>query len=152
MSAAAFRQLLEEGDVTALVDTWAQLRPGMPRPETRDQAEIILHLARTATESVGLKYRAWSHRWLTERDLPSQLPDHLRPLAERMYPAIAEGVGISVRLGDNPLLKPAAAEIQSAMSDAVEDCYAESRTDVSFVRARMGEAKDRTMRALFGKT
>ena len=144
-----FRRLLEEGDVTALVDSWARLAPGMPQPDTRENAEIALHLARTVSVSVEFKYRAWSHRWLTERGLPSRLPDRLRPKAERLYPVIAEGVGISVNTKSDYLL-PALLEARGAMEYAVNDCYANGDTDPALVRARMREAKVKTLRALLG--
>lgn len=149
MSAAAFRALLEEGDVDGLCSAWGKLFPGMPLPETRDQAEIVMHRARTEAESVSLKARAWSHRWLTERGLPSGLPDQLRPLAERMYPVIAQAVGISVNFSAG-WMKPAAAQIERAMGDAVEEAFAEGQREPAFVSARMHEARVRTEKALFG--
>ena len=81
--------------------------------------------------------------------MPSHLPDDLKPKAERMYPRIAEGVGISVNVR-NPLLKPAATEVRKAMEDAVSDAYADGRTDPAFVTKRMQEARDKTWRALMG--
>ena len=150
MSGAAFRSLLEAGDVDALRGAWARVAPHLPQPESHEQAEIVMHHARTSSGSISFKARAWSHRWLSERDLPSGLPDGLRPPAERLYPRIAEAVGIAVK-ASNPYLKDAAAEVQQAMSDAVEDAYAGGRKDQIFVRARMEEAKARTYKALFGK-
>jgi hypothetical protein len=61
-------------------------------------------------ETVSFKARAWSHRWLTERALPSGLPDRLKPSAERVYSRVVEGVGISVNCR-NPVLKPAMIEV-----------------------------------------
>lgn len=149
MSAAAFRRLLEAGDVDGLVKAWAAVAPHLPRPETREQAEIAMHVARTAAISIEFRHRAWSHRWLTERDLPSHLPDDLKPKAERMYPRIVEGVGISVNVR-NPLLKPAAVEVRKAMEVAVEESFADGKKDPAFVTARMQEAREKTWRALMG--
>lgn len=149
MSALTFRNLLEAGDVEGLRASWSSLFSGMPQPETREQAEIAMHYARTQANSIALRARAYSHRWLTERDLLSGLPDVLRPSAERMYPVVAAAVGISVNT-HNPFLRPAMAEVQGSMENAVMDAYADGRTDPVFVTARMNEARDRTMRALFG--
>lgn len=149
MSAAAFRALLEAGDIRALRTAWGRVAAHLPQPESDEQAEIVMHHARTSSESISFEARAWSHRWLTERNLPSGLPDELKPPAERLYPRIAEAVGISVK-ASNPHLQAAAQEVQGAMAHAVEDAYAEGRTDPAFVKARMEEARQRTYKALFG--
>lgn len=151
MSAAAFRQLLEDGDVDALRAAWAQVMPGLPQPESREHAEVSMHHARTQTVSIPLRPRAYSHRWLTERGLPSGLPDPLRPMAERMYPVIAGAVGISVNTS-NEWLRPAMLEVRTAMEHAVEDCYADNETDPGYVRARMMEVREHTLRQLFGSS
>lgn len=140
---AEFRQLLEDGDVDGLLKAWARVAPHLPQPASRDQAEITMHMARTAAESIPMKARHYSHHWLLDRMLPSQLPP-------KDLPVIAEAVGISVNFGSK-LLEPAAREIQGAMEDAVNDCYANGETQVPFVRERMADARDRTIKALFGK-
>ncbi len=145
----AFRNLLEAGDVDGLRAHWADHAPKMPQPETAEQAEIVMHRARTEAASISLRARAYSHAWLCERSLPSGLPDDLKPKAERMFPIIVEAVGISVNTM-NPLMRPAMLEVRGAMEDAVNDAYADGRKDPAFVTARMTEARDRTMRALFG--
>lgn len=145
----AFRNLLEAGDVDGLRAYWAQHAPAMPQPETAEQAEIIMHRARTEAASITLRARAYSHAWLCERSLPSGLPDDLKPKAERMFPIIVEAVGISVNTM-NPLMRPAMLEVRGAMEDAVNDAFADGRKDPAFLKARMAEARDRTMRALFG--
>lgn len=108
-----------------------------------------MHIARTQAETVSFKARAWSHRWLTERGLPSHLPDRLKPSAERLYPRVVEGVGISVNTR-NPFLKPAMIEVRQSMEAVVADCYANGDTAPAIVRPRMMEARERTMRQLFG--
>jgi hypothetical protein len=148
MSAAEFRQALEAGDIAALRGLWATAAPHLPQPASDAQAEIVMHRARTETASITMRARAYSHRWLTERQLPSGLPDALRPKAERLFPIISEGVGIAVK-ARSPLFRSAAAEIQQAMSDAVADAYAAKRTDPAFLAERMREARDRTAKALF---
>lgn len=145
-----FRALLEKGDVQALRAAWASVMPGLPQPETFEQAEIVMHVARTQTASVALRARAYSHRWLTERGIPSQLPDSLKEKAERMYPVVVEGVGIFVRPSTNEFLRPVQMEVQRAMEDAVSDAYAERRTDPEFVRAQMAAARSKALRQLLG--
>lgn len=144
-----FRQLLEAGDVDALRSAWHRLMPHLPQLKTREEAEIAMHMARTGASTVTLRARAYSHRWLVERGHQSQLPDELKPKAERMYPVIVEGVGIFIETR-NDFLKPALLEVRGAMEDAVNDAYAEGRTEPSFVKARMEEARTKTMQLLFG--
>lgn len=151
MSALAFRNLLEIGDVEGLRAFYAQHCPAMPQPATSDQAEIVMHRARTEAESVTLRARAYSHCWLTERDLPSGLPDVLKPRAERMFPRVIESVGISVNFR-SPWMQGAEDEVRGSMEHAVLDAYADGKQgDPAFIKQRMAEAKTRTMRALFGR-
>lgn len=144
-----FRQLLEAGDVDGLRKVWAQCMPHLPQPQSREQAEIVMHRARTEAESLPFKHRAYSHRWLTERALPSGLPSGLQPRAEQVPAVITEGVGIAVK-ASNPLFASAAQEVRVAMEIAVEEAYADGRRDPVFVRAHMDEARARTHKALFG--
>lgn len=144
---AEWQQLLEDGDVAGLRAAWRRLAPKAKQPADHYQAEVTMHMARTAAELVSMKARFYSHRWLTERMLPSQLPADLIADAER--PQIVEAVGISVNFR-SALLKPAAIEVRSAMETAVNECYADGRTQVPFVRERMHEARDKTLKALFG--
>jgi hypothetical protein len=140
-----FRAALEAGDVKLVRRMWTAFMPHLPQP-TADEAEKAMHIARTAAETVSFKARAWSHRWLTERDLPSQLPDRLRPSAERLYPRVVEGVGISVSLA-----KPGMLEVRTAMEGVVADMYANGDTDPVLVRSRMFEAREKTLHSLFGR-
>ncbi len=150
MSDLETRNLLEAGDVEGLRAVWARF-PGMPQPENREQAEITMHYARTAADSIAMRTRAYSHAWLCERGMPSGLPEALKASAERMYPVTVLGVGISVNT-KNPLLAPAMGEIRESMEHAVLDAQADGRlADAPFVKARMNEARERSMRALFGR-
>lgn len=135
-----FRRCLEDGDVDLLMKMWGAWFPHLPQPEDRNGAEIMLHHARTQAESVPLKLRAWSHKWLTERRLPSGLPDHLKPKAERISPVIVDAVGISVvsRSGDTERAKA----IQGAMGNAVMEMYADGVTDPERVSKRMAEVRE----------
>lgn len=149
MTALAFRNLLQAGDVEGLRAFWRNASPHLPQPESREQAEIVMHRARTEAESLPIDKRAYSHRWLCDRGLPSGLPDNLKPRAERIYPRVVEAVGISVN-ARSEMLKPLAREVERAMADAVEEAYADGRTDPGFIRARMAEVKTRTWRQLMG--
>jgi hypothetical protein len=143
-----FRVALEAGDIRLCRKMWAAFMPHLPVPSA-EQAETVMHHARTGAETISFKARAWSHRWLCERGLPSALPDKLKPSAERLYPVVAEGVGISVN-SRNPYLKPAMVEVRQSMEMVVADCYANGDRDPAIVGPRMNAARDRTMRQLFG--
>lgn len=145
-----FREALESGDVDLCRRVHGEVFPHLPAPKTRDEAEKTMHLARTAVDSVAFRHRAWSHSWLTERGLPSLLPDRLRPSAERLYPRKVEAVGISVNLR-SPFMRPAKPLIVKRMADVVEEMFAAGDREPGPMKARMLEAKDDEMRRLFGK-
>jgi hypothetical protein len=92
-----FRAALETLDVELTRKIWAHAMPHLPQPETDDETLTAMHAARTAMESMSFSKRAYSHAWLMERMLPSQLPDNLRPRAQRRYPQTMSAVGIAVR-------------------------------------------------------
>lgn len=138
--AALFRDLLERADIAGVRRLLPEIMPHFPPPKTDAEVEATLHMARTACELLDLKKRAWSHAWLSERGLPSQLPDVLKPEAERMYPRVVEAVGISVNTS-NPLRKDFALSLRGAMEYAVEEMYADGVKDPQRVAARMQEAK-----------
>jgi hypothetical protein len=91
-----FRAALASGDVRLVRKAAAIAFPHLPQPETDEDAEVLMHVARTEATSLPLRLRAWSHRWLTERGHPSHLPDELKPKAEQIHPVIAEGVLVAV--------------------------------------------------------
>lgn len=144
-----FRRCLEDLDVEGARKIWAEIAPGMPQPESADAALVTLHLARTTAESVPFRLRAYSHRWLTDAGLPSNLPDHLRPEAERVYPKVVPAVGISVTARD-PEMEPLARMIESAMSAAVSEVHADGKIlDTELVRSRMVQARSRATKEFF---
>lgn len=149
MLADSFRRCLETCDLDGIRKLWLQVSPHLPQPESDEETLATLHRARTETKSIALKLRAYSHRWLTERGIPSGLPDELKPKAERLYPVIAEGVGIAV-IAKSELMKPISLLVRAAMSDAVMEAYADKRTDPAFVSQRMQEARKSTIRKLVG--
>ncbi len=146
---AEFRTALETGDVALLERVHPILFPHLPAPAARDDAETMMHMARTQAEWMQLKPRAYSHRWLTERGLPSQLPDDLKPSADRLYPVVVEAVLVSANT-NSPHLKPALKIVQQAICDAVEEAAADGRlSDSAFVRARMDAARSDAWQRLF---
>lgn len=116
---------------------------------TDDEVLITIHMARTTSDLIPFKLRAWSHRWLEDNGLPSKLPDHLKPRAERVYPRVVDGVGIAVKASSD-LFKPVVGLVRGAMSDAVLECYADNDKEPAYVKARMLEAKAKTIRKLLG--
>jgi hypothetical protein len=147
--ATAVLEALVAGDFRALV----RLTPHLPMPPDDHAAEAQMHIARTMNDLVPERLRLWSHRWLVERGLPTFLPEDLRPKAERLEPVVVE----AVLVGDHArssLLRPVAREIQQARVVAVEEVYAEGKwrgsPPVGRVRARMNEARDRTIKKLLG--
>jgi hypothetical protein len=148
--AAEFRRCLVDLDVAAAMRLWAHVNPHLPQPTSAGQMTIVLHHARTQANSVPLKLRAWSHRWLLDHDLPSGLPDALKPKAERLYPKIIEAVGISVNVS-SPEMKPVAEEVQRAMSDAVLESFADGITDPVLVSAAMKRGREKAIASLIGR-
>lgn len=149
MAASDLRALLEAGDVEQCRAHFAAHAPHLPQAETREQAEIVMHTARTMTKGLTLHARAWSHRWLCERGLPSSLPDELKPKAERIYPRVVEGVLISVlnRRG----MEEAKPLVEADIAEVVADAYSRGKTDPDYISGLMADAKARSMRSLFGR-
>lgn len=133
---AEMRRCLEALDVEGVRRLWAHIAPQFAQC-TDAEALAALHMARTAAESITLRLRAYSHRWLSDNGYPSALPDALRPKAERMYPKIVTAVGISVI----SKYRQVADEVGGAMRDVVENCYADGKEDPEYIRPRMLEAR-----------
>lgn len=140
---AAFRQALIELDVSTASAIWTSAAPHLPPGDPQTEL-ACLHVARTATRSIPKHLRYYSHRWLTERGYPSQLPDRLKPSAERLYPRKVDAVGVAVR-SQVPEIRAA---ISGAMSDAADDCYANGDRDPLVVKPQMMAARARERRGL----
>jgi hypothetical protein len=148
---AQLRRCLESADVAGCRRLWAAISPHLPQPKTAAEALIILHHARTQSESIALKLRAWSHRWLLDHGYPSGLPDRLKPSAERLYPRIAKAVGVSVN-ARSEIMRPVALMIRDAMNVAVLEAFDDGRGDnAEFVKARMAEARSTVQQKLLGR-
>lgn len=140
-----FVSLLEAADLDGLCAFWRK-GPRHLQPRDRREAEILMHHTRTGSRAVRMRARAWSHRWLIERGLPSGLPDILRPRAERLYPVVVGAVAIA-SMQQAPTTQP----LRRAMEAAVLEVYADYREpDPAVVRARMFEARARERRKLLG--
>jgi hypothetical protein len=150
-AADEFRAALTACNVREVDRLFRLIHPHLPPPSSLEATETAMHTTRSAADWLPDRARCYSHSWLVERDLPSQLPDHLKPMAERLYPRIAEGVFVSINT-NSPLLKPAAAEVQKAVCDVVEDCYANGDTDPVLVRSRILDARASTFKRLLGTT
>ena len=141
----AFRDCLVDLDLKGLRQLWHIVAPHLPQPKTDQETLVSAHHARTQAKTIPFKLRAYSHRWLTERNLPSGLPDYMKPRAERLYPKIVTAVGIAVKSmsGANA---PLAKALEQAMSDAVAEMYADGIEDPKIVKPHMLAAYNRTLK------
>jgi hypothetical protein len=137
----AFKRCLETLDVVGIRKLWSIVSPNAKRLR-EDEAEIALHMARTASESLSTAMRLYSHAFLTERGLPSQLPAHMLPEP----PIVVDAVGISIRTLSGSLARGLLAKaVERAMSRAVMECYGDGVTDPVKIKARMMEARKRVL-------
>jgi len=137
-------------DVERARQLWPIAFPHLPPITNNGEALQMLHLARTASEMLNTRLRFYSHQWLLERNLPSALPDHLRPSAERMYPRVVKAVGTAVHTSSD-WIRPIIPLVRAAMSNAVLETFADGHEDDSdIVRRRILEAKQTTVRKLLG--
>lgn len=148
--AAAFKRCLEQLDVEGIRKLWRHVSPHLHQPATEHETLATLHRARTQCRAIGLRLRAYSHKWLLDHGYGSGLPDELKPVAERIYPRKVEGVGVAVRMPK--AFAAAGEEIQREMNVVILDEY-NSKPVVNPSKLHLGmlEARDRTKRALFGR-
>lgn len=140
--ADAFRRCLVDLDVVGICDLWFHVSPHLPQPKNNDEALATIHYARTQAGSIPVRLRCYSHAWLSERGLPSGLPDWLKPKAARLYPHQVNAVGVAVK-ALSAAAEPLARAIERAMSDAAAECYADGVRDSATIKARMAEARKR---------
>ncbi len=144
MLSAAFRSALYDGDVSRTRHLWAEVAPDMPQPESHAEAEVIMHQARTAADSVPIHKRIYSHAFLDERGLPSQLPDGMKPPRDRKGPPVifsAALIGVG-SLSKQSGRREEAKALERAMADAVGDMIISGITDRERIAKRMWEARD----------
>lgn len=148
----AYRDALERLDINGMRKLWAYTNPQHPHPGSDADVLASMHMARTQISDLPLKLRFYSHSWLLERNLPSMLPDRLRPSADRMYPRVVKAVGLSVS-SSSPIAAPILHLVRGAMEEAVLEAVADGKLDDSeYVKKRIIEAKDRTVAKLLGTT
>lgn len=147
---AEFRRCLSECDIVAIRKLSSYVFPDAPQPLNDQEALATIHYARTQSVWLDLRSRAYSHSWLLDHDLPSALPDELKPRAERMYPRVVEGVGIAVKVSSD-WLRPVAKIIHKAMTNAVMEAYTDRRTESWFIKTRIMEARSNAVKTLLGK-
>jgi len=117
--ASEVRECLAKMDVGTAHKFWATYFPDAPQPVNYAETRAMLHVARTAAKSSKLADRLYSHHWLSERQLPSKLPDDYKPWWEGTV--IRSGVGIVVKATSH--FQGRAEAIQKAMEDAVLEMY-----------------------------
>jgi hypothetical protein len=143
-----FRQALVDGDVGLVRKIWAHVFPNWPQPKTDEETLVTLHVARTAMDSIEFRHRAYSHCWLTERSIPSQLPDPLKPRAERLYPRVVDGVGIAIAGNLQGHVRARHVFIRSGMEDVVKDIYATDKAvDPAKVKIGIMDARHKLRKA-----
>ena len=144
MASASFREALGSGDVRRTWQLWAAISPDMPQPENYDEAEVVMHQARTASESMALEKRIYSHAFLDERGLPSHLPDEMKPKRERKGPPVIFSAALICvgTLSSNSDRREEAKAMERAMEDAVGDMIMSGVTDRKRIAKRMWEARD----------
>jgi hypothetical protein len=148
--AGEMQALMVTLDVKRAREVWKLVAPHLRQPESDEEMLTTLHLARTESPIVNTKLRYYSHCWLVERNLPSLLPDQMRPAAEREYPRKVQGVGISVNARSD-LFRPVTGLVRESMEEAVLEVYADGGADnVDLIKRRMNEARRNTVRKLLG--
>jgi hypothetical protein len=134
--AGEMQALMVTLDVKRAREVWKLVAPHLRQPES--------------DEEMLTKLRYYSHCWLVERNLPSLLPDQMRPAAEREYPRKVQGVGISVNARSD-LFRPVTGLVRESMEEAVLEVYADGGADnVDLIKRRMNEARRNTVRKLLG--
>jgi hypothetical protein len=147
MSARELVDCLERMDIEGVRRLWARVAPRMGSHDDVGM-QAAIHLARTKSDLIRFKLRAYSHSWLIDHGYPSLLPDEMRPRAQRIYPVTSHGVGIAVKSKYDEVR----ITVAGAMQDAVLEAEADGRlTDAPFVKGRMMEARRRATKKLFGR-
>lgn len=137
---AEFSAALAAGDIERCRQLWAGAFPQMPQPKD-DEAELVMHTARTASKSVRLEKRLYSHAWLNERGFRSELPDQLRP--DPLMPRIVPAVMVSINTASKRLDRiEECAEIERVMSEAVGNAMADCLDDKAVSKVMWAARRD----------
>ncbi len=144
---AEMQRIIREIDGEAAIKLHKHIFPHLPPPANVTEAIKSLHIARTAMKTATNKERFYSHCWLRDYNLGflSQLPDVLKPSAEKMYPIVARSVGIAVKSAQEG--DPMGIAVRGVMEDAVRETYADGHgDDPKIVKGRMMEMRARFKR------
>lgn len=118
-----------ELDVAGIRRLWKHVCPDLPQPKTDAEALLVLHVARTQSETIPPSLKEYSHAWLRER----------------RKCAVVYAVGVAVSSSD-PVR---ALETRLAMSESVMDSQREGLDldkDAAEVKQRMLSARARLQR------
>lgn len=146
---ALMRDILLRLDIEAFRRLWGHVSAHLVQPQNEFQALAMMHNARTQAASIDLRRRAYSHQWLIANNLPSMLPNDLKPKAEQIDFRFVYGVGLAVKtISKDPERAIIAKELRAAMAGAAEEAVHEGRLDTEFLRARMADARAKRLREL----
>lgn len=139
---AEMRRCLIGCDVAQVRKLWREIAPHLPQPENDAAALTALHYARTLAVFVPFRLRAYSHCWLLDRGLPSGLPDHMKPRAQRIYPRVVGCVGTSSQASPGGVKTAFNRAIEKVMVNAVLETYADGHGEQpEIVKARIMEKR-----------
>jgi len=148
---AEMQRCIADLDVEAAQRLWHHMAPHMSQPKSSEETLAVLHMARTALDAAAFKDRAYSHAWLAERALPSQLPDRLKPRAERLYPHIVTAAAYSINY-KSVFLRPIKPLVMKAIGEKINELWADhkGKPDPQLVLKTICDTKNKTMRKLTG--
>lgn len=145
----AMRQCLIELDARRARTIWHVIAPHLPRCDSDADMLTTLHVMRTAESHLTRWFprhlRFYSHRWLLDQGLPSLLPDHLKPSAERMYPKKMRVLGYAPAGAAG---EEACAMIGAAMFTKFAELEADGTTDKARAEPEIQRARFKERRAL----
>lgn len=149
---SALRRALEDGDAVEVARVYDAAYPKLPRLAGKDEAEVVMHQARTAAESMRIEKRLYSHAWLVERGLRSKLPDDLKPPGEKVKPVIFSAVGVAVKsLSSRADRVEEAREIERVMVRAAGQMVRDGITDRARIAPVMWQARENFIRGRLKK-
>jgi hypothetical protein len=148
---AEMQRCILELDAVAVQKLWRHIAPHMSQPQSDEEALAGLHMARTGLAAAPFPARAYSHSWLMERGLPSQLPDRLKPRAERLYPWIVTAAAFSINFRSK-FLRPIESLVTGAISKRMCELWAEHKKapDAQLVLKEICDTKNATIKKLVG--
>lgn len=129
---AEFRRCLLELDVVGIRRLWKHVASHLPQPSSDDEALVMLHMARTAAQSVPERLRAYSKAWLAERERAK----------------VANAVGISIRSPEHR--RSQAEDAKAAMADVVLSAH-QAGIDLDVDAAEVSRRMTNVRRKIIGR-